>query len=361
MSSIQYVRMKRSGGKPKGHHDTIGTTVPDLDDSAHSSRRTSGVYDLEITDPWKENMAKTFENIACYLKSMPPHTALSRDSTIAMVLSVYDWISVDRNHQIYLPAAIGQPTTEKMWPHGAVIDTRKGRKPTRRSTSGRELRTDVDEDVVSNVSSSVTSSGPTVAVNPGVQYGMYSVDPRVGRTQGQRAHSVQYTLGPLDSVSEAGDSANPMYERTPVVVQHQSDLVRPLQVRYRDADAMNQAPNPLAYMDHPEARVTQPEHSVDKVGAVQAPEPPLNKPRTDAPGLPLRTPTQQGRRPQTTRRASAVINITKLPNISVDDISVVKPGMAGGRKPRVGTTPYYNGGAFGGNVPVVFADSEGEE
>lgn len=102
------------------------------------------------------NMKITFENILASVSAIPSDT-LTKDSVAEMVKSVYTWMVFDPDAQISLPTGSGTSHVQKMWPHGAVVDSRRSG-PYRPQDGDRRALEDLEEDMASTVATSVISS-----------------------------------------------------------------------------------------------------------------------------------------------------------------------------------------------------------
>ena len=98
----------------------------------------------------------TLENVTHYISGYGGDV-VDRDSVVKFINSLYEWMSNDPNMQLDLPVEPGSAASAKMWPQGAVIDSR------RRSSAGFSDKNfkrlgDLDEETALNVASSVVSS-----------------------------------------------------------------------------------------------------------------------------------------------------------------------------------------------------------
>lgn len=125
--------------------------------SDHSSGSKSSVMSSSVHKGLKNSDAKvTIENLISAIKEVPGNR-LDKESVVDTIRDMYTWIMFDKDIQLTLPKAPGDPGTSKMWPHGAVVDSRKRRPSMPKGKDPRVLQ-DIDEDTVSVVTSSVVSS-----------------------------------------------------------------------------------------------------------------------------------------------------------------------------------------------------------
>lgn len=101
------------------------------------------------------NMKLTFENLVASILAVPGEL-LDKGSVVKMVRSLYDWAVFDPNLQLDLPFPPGKPASSKMWPHGSVVNSRRGLQDSARDERSRKLE-DLDADAASIVASSVVS------------------------------------------------------------------------------------------------------------------------------------------------------------------------------------------------------------
>lgn len=97
----------------------------------------------------------TFENVM-HSVTMCPDSVVNRDSVVRCLRSIYNWMVFDADSQLDLPVAPGS-VSMKMWPHGAVVDTRRASASKMSEKSSRRLR-ELDEDAIFCIANSVVSS-----------------------------------------------------------------------------------------------------------------------------------------------------------------------------------------------------------
>lgn len=102
------------------------------------------------------NIKTTVENIIASVSAIRGDT-LDKDSVVEMVKSMYTWIVFDPNYQISLPSPAGSSVAQKMWPHGAVVDSRRSGAYCPEDGDPRTLE-DLADEVASTLASSVISS-----------------------------------------------------------------------------------------------------------------------------------------------------------------------------------------------------------
>lgn len=102
------------------------------------------------------NIKTTVENIIASVSGIHGDS-LDKDSVVEMVKSMYTWIVFDPNYQISLPSPAGSSVAQKMWPHGAVVDSRRSGAYCPEDGDPRALENLADE-VASTLASSVISS-----------------------------------------------------------------------------------------------------------------------------------------------------------------------------------------------------------
>lgn len=102
------------------------------------------------------NIKTTVENIIAAVSSIKGDD-LDKGSVVEMVKSMYTWIVFDPNYQISLPSPAGSSVTQKMWPHGAVVDSRRSGPYCPEDGDSRALE-DLADEVASTLASSVISS-----------------------------------------------------------------------------------------------------------------------------------------------------------------------------------------------------------
>jgi len=134
--------------------------VPEVEeDNPEGGRRTLGHAGVS-----PENLRITFENLLSSVSSVPGD-GLDRGSVEAMVRSIYNWVAFDPGAQIDLPVERGKGGSPKMWPHGAVVDSRK-KKPVVPDSDGPMKLRDLDEETASTVATSVVSSSAAADQGP---------------------------------------------------------------------------------------------------------------------------------------------------------------------------------------------------
>ena len=111
-----------------------------------TSVRNISTYDLRVT----------FENMVHYTTGCRGN-ALDKRSVVECMRSVYDWVVTGSDAQLELPVAAGDKSVARMWPQGAVVDTRRKASSDANESSPTKLR-DLDEEAVVNVARSVVSS-----------------------------------------------------------------------------------------------------------------------------------------------------------------------------------------------------------
>lgn len=140
-----FVRQRGTVDQKKERRGSSGSRRGDGDKGEHRHRRTR-----------TSNIKTTVENIIASVSSIRGDT-LDKDSVVEMVKSMYTWIVFDPNYQISLPSASGSSVTQKMWPHGAVVDSRRSGAYCPEDGDPRVLE-DLADDVASTLASSVVSS-----------------------------------------------------------------------------------------------------------------------------------------------------------------------------------------------------------
>lgn len=129
-----------------------------------SERRTSSSSKKEDADragrhhrkTRTANIKTTVENIIAAVSAIKSDD-LDKGSVVEMVKSMYTWIVFDPNFQISLPAPSGSTVAQKMWPHGAVVDSRRSGPYCPEDGDTRVLE-DLADEVASTLASSVISS-----------------------------------------------------------------------------------------------------------------------------------------------------------------------------------------------------------
>lgn len=157
-SSGGYVRKKKDSGSDDGEHkrrDSRRRSESRHGDGEHgtSSRPDSRRKHVHISSTDKKI---TFENMLASISSTQGNT-LTKESVREMVESIYTWMVFDPNSQLAVPVEPGSSRKPRMWPHGAVVDSRKSGQAPPPDGDPRALERLAD-DVVSTVSTSVVSS-----------------------------------------------------------------------------------------------------------------------------------------------------------------------------------------------------------
>lgn len=98
----------------------------------------------------------TFENVM-HSVSMYSSDVVEKDSVVRCIESMYNWMVFDSDMQLDLPIVPGSPAAVKMWPHGAIIDTRRKAETDINEKSSRKLR-QLDEEAIFSIANSVVSS-----------------------------------------------------------------------------------------------------------------------------------------------------------------------------------------------------------
>jgi len=138
--------LKPSPTTKRTHRRRSSSKATEKKDAPNDVKRVVSSDDLHITF---ENMISSIS--ACRGES------LDKQSVVQSIRSLYEWITFDRNCQLSLPVVPGSNTSSKMWPHGAVVDTRK-QHPSKREEKGHMQLKELDEHAAIHVANSVVSS-----------------------------------------------------------------------------------------------------------------------------------------------------------------------------------------------------------
>lgn len=108
---------------------------------------------------------KDLANIISNISNDIEGDEVDKMSVVRMLKSMYEWMTFDQNVQIDLPCPPESDRYFKMWPHGAVVNTRRKTGSVVNDVDDERRLRDFDWDTVSVVSTSVASS--TVEQNAG--------------------------------------------------------------------------------------------------------------------------------------------------------------------------------------------------
>lgn len=139
---------RRSTGKSESSDREKDREKGDTDTEAKRRHRHTRVS--------RENMTTTFENMVSTINHCGSEN-VDRDSVVRMLGSIHKWLTSEPNMQLDVPVPAGSKATKKMWPHGAVVDTRIPSKGGGDGSGLHGLR-ELDHETASNVASSVVSS-----------------------------------------------------------------------------------------------------------------------------------------------------------------------------------------------------------
>jgi hypothetical protein len=139
------------------HHRKHSSSSSKSDKHRSSSKDSGGVVPSRDSHASETdtNVRLTFENLKATIDMMPENS-LDKSSVARMVKTIYHWMMIDVNSQISLPSGAGNTGILKMWPHGAIVDSRRGTGTVARKSTSKGLD-ELDEDAASIVSGSVVS------------------------------------------------------------------------------------------------------------------------------------------------------------------------------------------------------------
>jgi len=141
-------RRRRGSGSTSGNEVRGASSATRVKNSRATTHGEEGLVS-------STNMKLTFENLVASILAVPGES-LDKGSVAKMVRGLYDWAVFDPNLQLDLPSPPGKPASSKMWPHGSVVNSRRGLQDSTRDERSRKLE-DLDADAASIVASSVVS------------------------------------------------------------------------------------------------------------------------------------------------------------------------------------------------------------
>jgi len=150
------LRSRRISDRSVSLEDTDGVY---RDDRHYSSRNHGGSVEPTVgghIGVTVDNMQSTFENMIAVIDKERT-LSFTKDSVADMLKTVYEWLVIDPNTKITLPAVPQSGVQKSMWPEGSKIDTRRRRHDGDSKLNPRSLR-DMGEDYDTVVASSVVSS-----------------------------------------------------------------------------------------------------------------------------------------------------------------------------------------------------------